>query len=291
VAVSAAYPDLRPDWPLLRSALHDLGIAATTSVWTDPNVEWDTFDLVVANGAWDNIHRPVEFLSWVDGVAARTAVVNSPATLTWNMDKRYLVALAAAGVPTVPTVWLEATDATDQPLALPWPESEIVVKPTISGGGFETARYQPHEAEIARGHIGRLLSAGRTVMLQPYLASVDLHGEVGLIFLGGQFSHPIGKGPLLRPSAGATTSLVGTEVISTVTPSYTQIQTAHDALSAAEGILGPTSYARVDVVALGDGTSAVLELELLDPALFLEFETTAALRFARVLQAQMRSGD
>jgi hypothetical protein len=170
VAASAAYPNLLVDWPLLRHALGAEGVDASTEVWTDPDVRWPTFDLVVANGARDNIHRPDEFLRW-------------------SLDKRYLAALAAAGVPTVPTTWLEPDHPIDPETDLALPHGEFVIKPAISGGGFETARYGDGETGAARAHLGRLLDAGRTVMIQPYQAAVDTLGEVGLVFLAGQFNH------------------------------------------------------------------------------------------------------
>ena len=75
-------------------------------MWTDPEVRWHDFDLVLANGAWDNIHRPDEFLAWIAAVAEVAPMANSPAVLRWNLDKRYLAALSEAGVATVPTTWL-----------------------------------------------------------------------------------------------------------------------------------------------------------------------------------------
>ncbi len=92
----------------MRRALAEHGIDAVTAVWSDPDVDWTAFDLVLASGAWDNIHHVDEFLSWADGVAARGVPVrNTPATLRWNIDKHYLRDLERAGVPTVPTVWVE----------------------------------------------------------------------------------------------------------------------------------------------------------------------------------------
>jgi glutathione synthase/RimK-type ligase-like ATP-grasp enzyme len=278
VAASAAYPNLLADWPLVRHALRVEGVDASTEVWTDPDVRWSTFDLVVANGAWDNIHRPDEFLRWAAGVAGVTRLVNPPHILRWSLDKRYLAALAAAGVPTVPTTWLEPGTE----IALP--HGEFVVKPTISGGGFETARYGAAESAAARAHVGRLLEAGRTVMVQPYQAAVDTQGETGLIFLGGQFSHAIAKSPLLRPGAGPQSHLWQNEEIGAREPTGAQRAAARAALAAAEDLVGPTTYARVDLVPQGDGTPAVLELELLDPALFFETRPEAATTFARVLR-------
>jgi hypothetical protein len=292
VAVSVDSPDLRQDWPLLRSALDELGVEATTRVWTDPTVRWDEFDLVLASGAWDNIHRPDEFLAWVERVAGETVLANSPAVLRWNLDKRYLAELSDAGVATVPTAWLSPGPDHEPDLhelpGLSLPQGEFVVKPTVSGGGFETARYRTGDgqsAHDARAHIRRLLNAGRTVMIQPYQASVDAQGEAGLIFLGGRYSHAIAKGALLEVDAGPQTHLYHHEQIGPLAPSAAQLETAHHALATAEDLLGPTTYARVDLVPTADGTPAVLELELLDPALFFETAPAEAVtRYTQVLR-------
>jgi hypothetical protein len=289
VAASAAHPDLRPDWPLLQRSLAVHSIEATAQVWTDPEVAWDEFDLVVANGAWDNIHRPEEFLAWIDRVDAVVPLVNSPATLRWNLDKHYLADLAAAGIPTVPTTWIgPETDAGATPLTLPEIDNgDIVVKPGISGGGFETARYSPDERSAAVAHIERLIASGRTALVQPYQSAVDAQGEVGLIYLGGRYSHTIGKNPLLVAGVGVQDNLWDRTVIVATDPTVDQLDTAHAALAAAEHLVGPPVYARVDMVALDDGTPAVLELELLDPALFFECSPPAAQRFADVLLDQI----
>jgi len=268
-------------------------------VWTDPDAWWDDVDLVLANGAWDNIHRPEEFLAWVDRVAATTPLANTPDVLRWNLDKRYLAALADAGVATVPTTWLSpaldpgATDsaiANPVPTPIPFPPGEFVVKPSVSGGGFETARYRSADKQAARDarlHVRRLLHGGRTAMIQPYQAAVDNQGEAGLIFLGGRHSHAIGKGPMLVAGAGPQPHLYRHEQIGALAASAAQLEAAHRALAAAEQLVGPTAYARVDLVSLDDGTPAVLELELLDPALFFETNPAAATRFAQVLRAMI----
>jgi glutathione synthase/RimK-type ligase-like ATP-grasp enzyme len=146
---------------------------------------------VLANGAWDNIHHVEEFLAWVDGVAASGVPVrNTPATLHWNIDKRYLRDLERAGVPTVPTVWVEpGAGSSNADAAATFPEGEIVVKPSVSGGGNRTARYQPHEHGAARTHVRELNEAARTAMVQPYEPRVDVEGETALVFVGGAFTH------------------------------------------------------------------------------------------------------
>jgi hypothetical protein len=277
-------PGLHDDWPLARAALSRLGIDAAAVVWSDPAVDWTSFDLVVANGAWDNIHHPADFMAWVDARDLDGApMVNSPATLRWNIDKRYLRELEAMGVPVVPTTWVEPGTA---PAIGRW-TGEVVVKPSVSGGGFQTARYEPHEHDQALAHVRTLLGGGRTAMVQPYQSSVDTVGEVGLIFVGGAFSHAMHKDPMIRRRVGPTPSLVDNQVVTPAQASAAQLELAHDAVAAAEQLLGPTAYARVDTVLGADGRPALLELELLDPVLFFATDPAGADRFARVLRGNI----
>ncbi len=293
-AAGPEFPDLHDDWPLLRAALARQGVDASTAVWSDPEVDWTAYGLVLANGVWDNIHHVDEFLAWVDHVAGTLGVrvVNSPAVLHWNIDKRYLRDLESAGVPVVPTLWVEpggepgpAASEADHPESsdLDLPDGEIVVKPSVSGGGFQTARYLPHEHGSARRHIADLTASGRTAMVQSYQRAVDDAGEVGLIFLGGGFSHAMHKEPMIRRGTGPRPSLIENQVVTPAIASAAQLALGHAAVAAAERLHGPVSYARVDTVEDDDGRPLVLELELLDPALFFVTDPAGAARFARVL--------
>jgi glutathione synthase/RimK-type ligase-like ATP-grasp enzyme len=283
-ASSPQFPDLHDDWPHERAALEGAGIDARTAVWSDPGVKWSDCDLVVANGVWDNIHHTDAFLTWLDTLAADgVAVVNSPTALRWNIDKRYLRDLEQAGVPTVPTLWVEPGPGSPHPSDVPLPAGEIVVKPSVSGGGCRTARYEPHEHDGARAHVAALVASGRTAMVQVYQPAVDTEGETGLVFLGGAFSHAFHKDPMIRRGVGPTDSLVENQVTSPATATGGQLDVARRAVAAAESLLGPTTYARVDIVERTDGQSALLELELLDPVLFFVHHPEGAARFADVL--------
>jgi glutathione synthase/RimK-type ligase-like ATP-grasp enzyme len=278
-AVSCAdFPDQFDDWPLLRSALGELGVDAVTAVWNDPAVDWTAFDLVLANGAWDNIHHVDEFLAWVDRVAASGVPMrNSPATLRWNIDKHYLRDLERAGVPTVPTLWVEpAGRATTDAVTLTLPPGEIVVKPSVSGGGNRTARYQAHEHEAALAHVRQLTEAGRTAMVQPYEPRVDTEGETALVFVGGRYTHALHKEPMIRRGVGPLDHLIDNQVVTGTTASAAQLDVATRALAVAEDLLGPTTYARVDLVETVAAGPALLELELLDPVLFFSHHDDGA---------------
>jgi hypothetical protein len=283
-AAGALYPDLHDDWPLLRAALAAAGVDAVTAVWSDAAVDWSAFDLVLASGTWGNIHHVDEFLAWADGLAARGVPVrNSPATLRWNIDKHYLLDLERAGVPTVPTRWVEPETADADVASVAFPEGEVVVKPSVSGGGYRTARYEAHEHPAARAHVAELIASGRTAMVQPYENRVDAEGETGLIYIGGTFSHAVHKGPMIRRGAGPLEHLLDNLVITPASPTTAQLQVAGRALATAERLLGPTSYARVDMVETWRAGPALLELELLDPVLSLPHHPEAAVTLAREL--------
>ncbi len=209
-------------------------------------------------------------------------VVNPPAVLRWNIDKRYLRDLEEAGVPVVPTLWADPGGDTDAD-ELDLPDGEIVVKPSVSGGGFQTARYGPHEYDQARRHVADLTASGRTAMVQPYQRTVDEIGEVGLIFLGGVFSHAMHKDPMIPRGAGPGPSLIDNQVVTPASPSPAQLALGRAAVAAAERLHGPTAYARVDTVEGDDGRPLLLELELLDPVLFFDTDPAGAERFAEVL--------
>jgi glutathione synthase/RimK-type ligase-like ATP-grasp enzyme len=282
-AACARFPNLHDDWPLQQAALGDVGFDAVTAVWNDPAVEWAAFDLVLVSGAWDNIHHVAEFLAWADDLAAAgVPVCNAPATLRWNIDKRYLRDLEDAGVPTVPTVWVEpGTDIVIDDADLPG--GEIVVKPSVSGGGYRTARYQRHEREAALAHVRELTATGHTAMVQPYETRVDQEGETGLISIGGVFSHAVHKDPMIRRGVGPLDSLIDNQVVTGATATPAQREVAEQALAAAEALLGPTTYARVDLVETSSAGPALLELELLDPVLFVTLHPEAAAMLAREL--------
>jgi glutathione synthase/RimK-type ligase-like ATP-grasp enzyme len=287
-ASSPQFPDLHDDWPLERAALDDVGIDARTAVWSDPAVHWSACDLVVANGVWDNIHHAAAFSAWLDRLTAEgVPVVNPPAMLRWNLDKRYLRDLEDAGLPTVPTLWVEPDRGPFDGSSLTLPAGEVVVKPSISGGGYRTARYRPHEHDQALRHVAALVDSGRTAMVQPYQPAVDARGEAGLVFLGGVFSHAFHKDPLIRRGVGPTDSLVDNQVTRAATATAGQLDLARQAVTAAERLLGPTTYARVDIVERADGAPAVLELELLDPALFFVHHPEGAVRLADVLRHRL----
>jgi glutathione synthase/RimK-type ligase-like ATP-grasp enzyme len=279
VATSQEFLDPDESWPLLREALVAQGIEPSVAAWTDPEVDWARVDLVLAMFAWEYVFNRPQFVAWAYEVGARTRLVNSAAVLEWGSDKRYLIDLAAEGVSIVPTEWV-----------LPggeWrpPSNDYVIKPSIANGGMGAARYVDQAATDADLHIRRLHADGQTVMVQPYQAAIDVKGETALIFLSGNYSHAIHKAALLRADAGVTERLWQQQLISAAEPRPDQHHLAKAVMGAVDRLVGPTTYARIDVIDGPEGTPLLLEVEVVEPSLFLNLFPDAA----RQLAAQLRS--
>jgi glutathione synthase/RimK-type ligase-like ATP-grasp enzyme len=241
-------------------------------IWDDPAVDWAAHDLVVVRSTWDSVDRPEAFLAWVDSVPA---IANPAPMLRWNLDKRHLRDLP---VPAVPTAWVAPGDG--------WapPGGDFVVKPMVSAGGRETARYQPHEEAVARAHVARLHAGGHTAMVQAYVPEVDDPGELKVVFVDGELSHAVRVRPLLARGRGVEARPWERDV----GPALAEV--GPEELAAAERTIAYVTerfgevplYARVDLAG-----GVVMELELVEPFLFLGLHPPAADRLAAAIRARL----
>lgn len=283
--------DVDEDFTPLRDALHAAGADVCSPDWDDPAVDWSAFDLAVLRATWDYSVRVQEFLSWAESTARRTRLLNPLPCVRWNIDKHYLKDLAAAGVPTIPSHFIEpGQDAHEQaPRFLAATAArEIVVKPAIGAGSRDAQR---HERSNVRGlceHAQRIVDSGHSALLQPYLESVDEHGEAALICYAGQFSHAIRKGALLKRGVAAEQGLFAKESITPRAPTAAELRLAQQTLAAIP--FGIPLYARVDLLLDEQGAPTVLELELTEPSMFFAHAPEAAARFAAVLMKECLSG-
>ncbi len=262
------------------TALAGTGVEVEVVDWDDPTADWSRFDRVVLRSTWDYPERLPQFLSWLEQVAAVTELVNGFATVKWNLDKRYLAELHSAGIPITATSFVA-------PRASPsFPDGDFVVKPAVGAGSRDAASYGPDHHDIAAEHVARLHRSGTTVLVQPYLASVATDGEWPMVFFGGRFSHAASKRVTL-PRAGEIRGLFATEANAGHQANQAQIDIAQNAVDVISARLGTPSYARVDLVRDDAGAFCVLEVELIEPSLFLaQADPAAAHRFAAVLTAQ-----
>jgi len=280
LVTAVAARDLDDDLKPLEAALAAAGARVSTPNWDDPAVDWSSFDLALLRSTWDYSYRIAEFLPWTERVAKLTRHLNPPEVVRWNTDKHYLQVLARAGVPIVPSAFLEP--GVDDPESMVPDHDEFVVKPAIGAGSRDAQRYVRAERASAIEHAKRLLDARRSVLVQPYLARVDENGETALIFFDGRFSHAIRKGPLLKRGEGPTRALFAEEHITERVPTAAELSVARRTLDAIP-FAHPLLYARVDLLADATGAPCVLELELAEPSLFFAQGPGSAERFAQAV--------
>lgn len=294
-AIAAAGQD--EDLVPLLEACARIGLDAVARAWDDPSVGWSRFDAVLIRSTWDYTQRLPEFQRWCERVAAQTRLVNPLPVIHWNSDKHYLADLAERGVPVVPTRFVEPDQeplpALQGFLSEHAQAAEFVVKPAVGAGSRDAQRYSRAQEFAAANHIARLLGAGRSAMLQPYLDSVDRHGETALIHLDGIFSHAIRKGPLLAPDAEASSHLFAAEAITPRTPEGDEMEVSLRAMKAMSHRLQltqPLTYARIDLIRDDSGVPRLLELELCEPSLFFDHAAGSADRFAGILARLLAPG-
>lgn len=273
----------------LLEALRARGVEASVVAW-DADHDWEACDAVVIRSTWDYTARREEYLAWTERVGNR--LHNAPALVRWNSDKRYLADLGVAGFPVVGTVYVAPGDE------LPHLQGEVVVKPTVSAGGVDTGRFSPSTHDDARALVARIQASGRTAMVQPFEASVDSRGETAVVLLDGAVSHVLRKRAVLAPdevapvrSDGGLTAAEAMHDESLVGPGE-----ATDAeLDLATAIVADVTerfgyrplYARVDLLSRADGSPVLLELEAVEPYLYLEHAPGGVDRLADSLVARV----
>ncbi|MGE2834476.1 ATP-grasp domain-containing protein [Mycobacterium sp. SMC-4] len=255
-----ALPEGDGDDAGLIGALRARGLHARWLPWDDPATL--EADLVILRATWDYAERLDEFRAWTTRVAH---LLNPSRVVAWNTDKRYLIDLAVAGVPTVPSAFY----APGQDVWVP--DEEVVVKPAVGAGSRGALRCD--DPEQARAHAAALHAEGHTVLVQPYDPRVS-DGETALVFLRGAASHAFTKGPML-PAPGQAPGLdesgtFATERLGPADPDPELWELGHAALVAAAAHLGlevtDLLYARVDLLGAADAP-VLLELELVEPSL------------------------
>ena len=258
--------------------LAELGWEVQTLSWREPNVDWDTFDAVVIRTTWDYQRDPAEFLQVLRQIESSDARLENPLEIVrWNLDKSYLRSLESDGVAIVPTLWDRSYNGADFGSWLAELETdELIIKPSVSATAEFTYRLKAYDPSL------EAVFAERAFLVQPFIASVADEGEYSLFYFAGEFSHAIAK----TPSAGDFR--VQEEhggIITSMTPDRSMLETGRFI----SDMISPTPlYARVDLVRGPSGELLLMELELIEPALYLRMDPGAPKRFAAALD-RMRS--
>jgi hypothetical protein len=276
-AVPEGWPDDHPVAELLR---------ADTRPWDSVDVDWAAYDRVIVRSVYDYALRIDEFLGWCRRVGA-ARLRNSPELLAFNADKRYLANLRA---PTVPTAYVGPGER------LPRLAGEVVVKPNISAAARDTGRFSPATHTLAAALISRIQMSGRVALVQQYLPSVDERGERSFVFFGGRLSHVLRKAPVLRLDEVAPIAQegLGRELRvaqamldpALVTPGTADVDEhalAHDAHAEISSRFGTPLLLRIDLVRDTAGAPVVMEIEAIEPLLYLATQHGAAEAFAAAI--------
>lgn len=250
---------------LVTPVLERMGHSVEKAVWADPAVDWAFYDAAWISSTWDYFNRPDEFREWIARAGVATRLHNPRVLVDWNIDKRYLRELGGAGVPIVQTVWTMpelAASAAETVGDLGW--EKVVVKPTVDGGAFNLKLVDPGDVAAA------VEGVGGPAMIQPFLPSVAEEGELSLIFFRGELSHAVHK----APKAGDF------RVQEHWGGVFTQVDPPPEALAAGRVTLAAMLscspidemplYARVDLVRDPQGMLCTIELEVIEPSLYLE---------------------
>jgi hypothetical protein len=278
---------LRDD-ALLQQALDRRGVSSVRVDWADPSVDWSSFELAVFRTTWDYYERYAEFAPWLEQTSKIARLCNAPEIIRWNMDKHYLLDLQHQGVPVVPFHMLETGTLSNLSTVMQqkgWPEA--VVKPCVSGGARLTYRVNSDNADQI-DEIIRIPLQNEAFLLQPFVDSIQVTGEDSLMVFGGQYTHAV------RKTAKAGDFRVQDDHGGTVhdrTPDSSQVHLAETAMKAATQITGHApAYGRADMVQMTDGTWAIMELELLEPELWLRYAPAAADVFAENISRILAKG-
>jgi glutathione synthase/RimK-type ligase-like ATP-grasp enzyme len=282
LATCTELPHLDADEAHLVKALQAKGIEHVIAPWDGPDAPFLESDVAVIRSTWDYTQRVDEFVAWAARIelamkAKGRELLNPSSVVRWNTHKRYLTELAQEKVAIVPTVIVDKGTKVDLKLLLTehaW-TGGAVVKPCVSAGSRDTVRIDGLAVDEAQALLDRE-GATRDMMVQPYVTGIEA-GEVSLIFIDGALSHAVNKVP--KDQDFRSQPEFGSDV-KAVEASGEMRMRARDILSTVGGKL---LYARVDFVKGDDGTPWLMELELVEPSLYLAWDEHAAAKLAEAI--------
>ena len=274
--------DYVTDYHLSVEPMAELGWDVVAVPWrSEP--DWRAFDAVYICTPWDYPRFPGEFLRVLEAIDASPAVLlNELVTVRWNLDKSYLKDVAARGDDIVPSSWYDEFSAADVPAFFSAHDADrVVIKPTIGANAMDTfVLTKPVPAALLETLATTF--AGRSFFVQPFIEGICDEGEYSLFFFNGEYSHAI----LKTPKAGDFR--VQEEHGATITPVSPPDGLRDVAARVFSHIEPLPAYGRGDWVRGPDGRFLLMELELIEPSLYLRTDSGAAFRFARAFNQRFQ---
>lgn len=256
--------------------LAELGWRVETLSWHDRSVDWNRFEAVVIRTTWDYQNDPEEFLTVLEEIDRSSARLENPINVVrWNLNKRYLDEMARRGCRIVPTIWDPVYSPTEfDNWCGKLGTNELIIKPEISATAGHTYRLSTYDPALKE------VFAARPFLVQPFMPSIETEGEFSLFYFGGKFSHAINKKP--QPADFRVQEEFG-GIITAIEPEDALLTAAQ---SAVELIGEELLYARVDLVR-SDEEFALMELELIEPALYFRMDERSPKFFAEQFDHRM----
>jgi glutathione synthase/RimK-type ligase-like ATP-grasp enzyme len=275
--------DFVTDYDMSFDAMAALGWEVETVSWRDASIDWDEFDAVYICTPWDYPEHPDQFLQVLESIDASAAVLLNPLSLVkWSLAKTYLRDLEERGAAIVPSIWFDDIDASQ---ISTWfadlGADRIVIKPDIGGNAQDAyVLAEPVSDELASHLLQTFVK--RPFFVQPFMENVQSEGEYSLFFFNGEYSHAILKTPAQgdfrtqEEHGGNIQSIVASQQL----------------IAAAERVLALVEpqpvYVRADFVRDSSDNYLLMELELIEPSLYLRTDAGAAGRFARAFDERFQ---
>jgi hypothetical protein len=270
-------PEPDVDEELLLGRLRAAGLNVTLAAWEDAAV-FEEEGVNVVRSTWNYYRHLPDFLAWVERASTTGTLWNPAEVIRWNCHKQYLLELEAKGVPVIPTECIRRGSheaLTDVLSRRGW--SDAVVKPAVSAGSYRTMRVTVGKLDAGATHFASVLAEG-DVLVQPYVKSVEGYGERSLIFIDGELTHSVRK----------SARFLGEEEQVTVAPEIGAEEQAV-ALKVLSNVSTPLLYARVDLARDEAGRPMLMELELIEPSLFLKQSEAATEKFVAAIARRARA--
>lgn len=280
IVTYAENPSIQPDDLFFADVLKSRSIEISSVSWDDKNADWSDFDLVIIRSTWDYFKRENEFRLWLNDMEnQKVNLMNPVSVIRENMEKSYLKKFEQNGIQIIPTEWIQQDSHENLSEILKrknW--NEVVVKPIVSAGSYETFVTSTDEAENGQVQFENILK-NCGVMIQPFMKEIE-DGEISMLFFNRKFSHAVIKKPKdgdfrVQPKFGSTISLYQ--------PDEKLLKTARQII---EQVDQPLLYARVDGV-ISNNQFLLMELELIEPMLFLSFDENSGHRFAEAVMERL----
>ena len=259
--------------------LNDLGWEVSTVSWRQADIPWDRFAAVVIRSTWDYWNDVPAFLEVLARIDRETRLANPLDLVHWNLAKTYMQDLEGNGIGIVPTTWPDHVEVSSFPAFFDRMRCEdLVIKPVVGANGEDAYRVARSESAERLARISEVFH-GRDAMIQRFMPEIVTEGEYSLFFFNGDFSHAILKVP--AESEFRSQEERGAEILG-VQPEEKLLQRGREALSSLSSV---PLYARADFVRDGQDF-VVMELELIEPSMYLRTDSTAPGRFAKAIDAR-----